>query len=60
MPEYGILSKDIQFIDDCVDGYAVYHWGKHWDIIEAPPPPKLNISSIENILWTMILWMVWL
>ncbi len=50
MPEYGILSKDIQFIDDCVDGYAVYHWGKHWDIIEAPTAAKAKYIFYREYL----------
>ena len=40
MPEYGILSKEMQFIDDYVEDAAIWYWGRHWDIIEAETRAK--------------------
>jgi hypothetical protein len=38
--EYAILSKELQFIDDYVEHQPIWHWGRHWDIIEAETPAK--------------------
>jgi hypothetical protein len=48
--EYEILSREMQFIEDYVEGCPIWHWGRHWDIIEAETPSKAKYIFYKRYL----------
>lgn len=50
MKEYGILSKELYFVDDYVEEHCIYHWGRRWDIIEAETPAKAKYIFYKKYL----------